>query len=126
MHINKPTIDNPTWIIHCIPDNVPGDHSMSMHTHGLDKYNSLELELKLDVDFKEIGIVLNKIGLVIANGRIIKNSEIDTEFCLTPVIFMEIVNQYGDRVLRVVCSDEQSRFPWDAECDEFYIHQLMP
>ena len=55
----------PDWIIHYILCDRP-----SSHTHGLDKYGSLELELNLPVSDKKATEVLNLVGEAIAEkGR---------------------------------------------------------
>ena len=51
----------PTWIIHFIPCGQP-----SYHTHGLDRYGSLELELNLPLDLQQATLFINLIANEVA------------------------------------------------------------
>ena len=57
----------PDWIIHYILCERP-----SSHTHGLDRHGSLELELNLPVIQEKAKMILNLMGLEIAEkGKIV-------------------------------------------------------
>ena len=51
----------PDWIIHYILDAWP-----SSHTHGLSRYGGLELELNLPVSQEKAMMILNLLGMEIA------------------------------------------------------------
>lgn len=51
----------PTWIIHFIPCGQP-----SYHTHGLDAYGSLELEVNLPLDPNQATFFINLIANEVA------------------------------------------------------------
>ncbi len=51
----------PTWIIHYIPCD-----QSSYHTHGLDAYGSLELELNLPMTPRRAGLFINLVANEIA------------------------------------------------------------
>ena len=51
----------PTWIIHFIPCGQP-----SYHTHGLNRYGSLELELNLPLEPRQAMLFINLIANEVA------------------------------------------------------------
>ena len=57
----------PTWIIHFIPCGQP-----SYHTHGLNRYGSLELELNLPLEPRQAMLFIN----LIANEVLLPNKNI--------------------------------------------------
>ena len=70
----------PDWIIHYILCDRP-----SSHTHGLDKYGSLELELNLPVSDKKAAEVLNLVGDAIAEkGRRYRSGDCEVGILTLP------------------------------------------
>ena len=111
----------PTWIIHGV---CSGD--IVYHTHGLDKYNSLELELKLSLDKKQAMEFLNLIGLEIANGKVFKDGDFNQTIFTTQIAFKEVKGIYGEEnpILRVIFPDTNLKFPWEIGCQEPYKSQI--
>ena len=70
----------PTWIIHFIPCGQP-----SYHTHGLDRYGSLELELNLPLDLQQATLFINLIANEVAEKG--KQNRIQSVFIFPPARF---------------------------------------
>lgn len=119
----KEKITEPTWIIH----NVFDEEEMTHHTHGLDVYGSLELEINLSISPKNAGMILNILGLEIANGKKFEDGEIDYSIFKNGIAFRKVTSKFGDvvsDVLRVIIPDTNFKFPWDEGCQEPYASQL--
>lgn len=113
-----------TWLIHHVCDG----QIMSYHTHGLDQYGSLELELNLMLKPEQAGQFINLIGLSIAEGKRYRSGDCVKDIFTLPFYLLEtdpIHGTYGgERVLRIIFCDPSFHFPWDAECDLHYRIQL--
>lgn len=115
-------IKKPTWIIHGVGDeNTP----LSYHTHGLDKYGSLELEINLNIQNELAGYIINEIGLKIANGEKIMNMDIIEDVVTAPLVVVRTKGIHSEEeVLRIIIPDENLKFPWEEGCSEKYIKQV--
>lgn len=112
----------PTWMIHRTCDGK----KVVFHTEGLDKYDSLELELNLTMSDKQGMISLNIIGLEIANGRKFEDREIDDTLFTCKIAFKKIKGIYLKKdVLRVIVVDKNSKFPWEEGCEEPFKSQMQ-
>lgn len=114
----------PDWIIHYIIGDQP-----SSHTHGLNKYGSLELELNIPFDRRTVGMLLNLIGLEIATKRKrYQSGDRETDVFNWPIYFLEtasvISTGNSNRILRVLVCDPEGKYPWEDGCDEQYAKQL--
>ena len=106
-------------------------YDVDIHTHGLNKYNQLELQLVLPFKEKEIADFINGLGNSVINGE-----DSFKEGCRTDLLldnyqlwFIEVDNPYfeDDGVpteLRIIYPDEYNRMPWDNDCDEMYKGQI--
>lgn len=113
------------WEIHLVTDNVSG--KSSAHTHGLDKYGSLEVEINLHLRPEVMGQYLNFISSKIADGFIVKEGEKVTGLFECPIYFIKTQSvQSEEEVLRVILPDEEMRFPWDDNCSSGYREQIEP
>ena len=115
----------PDWVIH----NVTGN-PISFHTHGLDKYGSLEIEIVLPMYHKEGVNFCNYIGAAITDGLKIEDGLMIEGLFNLPVYFFKTMPIHGDKeVFRVVFPDEKGFFPWEEEngarCSEGYIDQIQ-
>lgn len=112
------------WIIHQVCD---GQH-MSFHTHGLNLYSSLELELNLLLVPKQAMQFINLIGMSIAEGKHYTSGERVDDIFTLPFYLLETSPIHGtfdgERVLRIIFCDPQMKYPWDAGCDLRYQAQL--
>lgn len=119
-----------TWGIHAVI--MDDDGNMNYHTHGLDKYNSLELEINLNVHTNIAKNIINTIGLDIANGKEIKDGYFDEENFNCKIAIKEAIEICKDthidkidhRILRIILPDDNFKFPWDDECQDFYRTQI--
>lgn len=113
------------WKIQYIIDDKTGRGSA--HSHGLDKYGSLEIEINLHLRPEVMGQYINLIADHIANkGLQIEDGERVEGIFFCAVYFFKVKSvQSEDVVLRVVLPDEQLRFPWDADCSPEYREQIV-
>ena len=114
----------PDWIIHYILCDRP-----SSHTHGLDKYGSLELELNLPVSDKKATEVLNLVGEAIAEkGRRYRSGDYEDGIFTLPFYLFEtesaVPGSVSNRVLRILVCDPNGKYPWESGYDPDYAAQL--
>ena len=114
----------PTWIIHF----VPCDQS-SYHTHGLDTYGSLELEINLPLAPHQAGIFINLVANEVAEkGKRYRSGDREDDVFNLPFYLFETVpiqpSRDGDRVLRILFCDPAGKYPWESECEAPYSGQL--
>lgn len=121
-------IKEPTWVIHAVFDEEgEGESDLVYHTHGLNKYDSLELELNLPLENKIAMQFVNIIGLEIANGRRLKDGDIVEGLFNLPIAFRETKGIFSDSEevnLRIILPDENGLFPWDDNCSPEYKKQI--
>ncbi len=114
-----------TWIIHSVCDGV----QIAAHTHGLNQYGSLELELNIAIPSHKIMEILNVIGLHIAQGHHYQSGDCDTELFNLPFYLLETAPIFGDNrsedaILRVILPDASGLYPWHTRCSEGYRDQI--
>ena len=114
----------PTWIIHFIPC----DRS-SYHTHGLDAYGSLELEVNLSMEPQRAGLFINLVANEIAEkGKRYRSGDHEAGVFNFPVYLFETVpiqtSRDNDRVLHILFCDPAGKYPWEPECEAPYSAQL--
>lgn len=113
------------WEIHNVVDNP-----ISFHTHGLDKYDSLEIEIVLPLHLKEGASFCNCIGAAIAEGLKIEDGLMVEGLFNLPIYFFKTMPIHGDKeVFRAIFPDENGFFPWEEEngvkCSKGYIDQIQ-
>lgn len=115
-------IIKPTWMVHMVGDE---DTPLTYHSHGLDEYDSLELEINLSIPQKLGMYIINTIGLRIANGEKFKDGDMVDEVvnCLLPIRETSGIHS-NDKHLRIIIPDENFKFPWDEGCNLEYINQI--
>lgn len=114
----------PTWIIHFIPCD-----QSSYHTHGLDAYGSLELELNLPITPQRAGLFINLVANEIAEkGKRYRSGDREDDVFNLPVYLFETApirtSRDNDRVLRILLCDPAGKYPWEPECESPYSKQL--
>lgn len=114
----------PTWIIHFISCGQP-----SYHTHGLDRYGSLELELNLPLKPRQATQFINLIANEIAeHGKRYRSGDRDDDVFSLPFYLYETApirpSRDNDRVLRILFCDPAGKYPWEPECEVPYSMQL--
>lgn len=115
-------ITQPTWMIH---GNCNGERIIYC-TDGLSKYNSLEIEMTLQLNRNQAMQFLNLIAFVIANGKTFKDGDIDESIFTCPIAFREVNGKSGngERKLRVIFQDTNFKFPWEDGCEERFKAQI--
>lgn len=117
---------NPTWIIHQMLDYK---HT-SYHTHGLNVYGSLEIELNLPLEASQAASILDEIAVnIVESGKRYQSGDKDTELFEQPFYVLEtrpLNPEPGDdkSLLRVIFNDPHNKYPWDEDCDQTYKYQL--
>lgn len=114
----------PTWVIHFIPCEQP-----SYHTHGVNAYESLELELKLPLKTHQAVQFINLIAGEIADkGKRYRSGDREDHVFNFPFYLFETVpiqpSRDNDRVLRVLFCDPAGKYPWEPQCKAPYSLQL--
>lgn len=114
----------PTWIIHFIPCGQP-----SYHTHGLNAYGSLELELNLPLSPDQASLFINLIANEVAEkGKRYHSGDREDDVFNLPFYLFETTpiqpSQSNDRVLRILFCDPAGRYPWESGCEGMYSRQL--
>lgn len=112
------------WYIHYIPCEQP-----SFHTHGLNQYGSLELELVLPVDPQKGMQLINYIAAQIAwYGKHYTSAEKVSDVLNLPFYLFQTTpvqaSKEGDQVLRILLCDTLRRYPWHPNCDQEIKEQL--
>lgn len=120
------------WIIHTVIDDQTG--KCSGHTHGLNKFNSLEIEININLRPGVLGQYLNIIADHIVNKNlVIEDGERIVGLFDCPVYFFKTKStQSEDQVLRGIFPDDSfgymGYYPWDEYNDEHcksgYIEQI--
>lgn len=114
----------PTWIIHFIPCE-----KLSYHTHGLDQYDSLELELNLPLQEHQAMQFINLIANEVAeHGKRYRSGDREDDVFSLPFYLFETApiqpSKENDRVLRILFCDPAGRYPWEPDCEVPYSEQL--
>ena len=114
----------PTWIIHFIPCG-----KASYHTHGLNEYGSLEVELALPLESRQAAKFINLIANEIAEkGRRYQSGDSDCDVFNVPFYLFQTrpvrPSRPDDQVLRILFCDPTGKYPWESGCQEPYASQL--
>lgn len=112
------------WDIHHIIDKP-----ISYHTHGLEQFGSLEIEIALPLYPHDGALFCNTIGAAIREGLKVEDGKMVEHLFNVPVFFFKTMPLHGDKeVYRVIFPDKNDFFPWDMDgyirCDEPYKSQI--
>ncbi|MDF2879985.1 MAG: hypothetical protein K0R54_542 [Clostridiaceae bacterium] len=123
-NINK--IKKPTWIVHQVFDVPEANGGIVYHTHGLNEYDVLELELNLPLEPKQATQFINLIGLEIVNGKKFNDGDFDQTIFSCKIAFKEVtgIQGNGEENLRIIFPDKNFKFPWEEGCNEPYKSQI--
>ena len=118
--LSKLAKKKPNWIIHGVLDNGSfKPYRCDFHTHGLDKYDSKELQLTIAINPQTACFTINSIGLLIRNGE--KFQAGDKIFGLyddpeMSIGFIDAKDSAYKDVLRICLPDKNGKvFPNEAE-----------
>ena len=132
------------WTIHYVADEVmceecgeftedvfrPG--MADIHTHGLTKYESPELQIVLALPVEQAGWILNAVGEKIQKGLVLYNGMLLDWICDGVMLkAFRTADCEGNAVFRIIIPDEKFRFPEDSTqhpyCDQYedpYVHEI--
>jgi hypothetical protein len=119
-------INKPTWVVHGVIDK-PEANGIVYHTHGMGRYDSLELELNLPLSLKDACELLNTICLKIANGRKLEEDRKIYGILMCSFILKRTrgICKTDVDILRVIIPDDHENYPWDKNCKDIYNKQLI-
>ena len=123
------------WIIHFVTDyacQLCGNNDLhfkpnlcNFHTHGMrELYNHPEFQLVLNIDFNIAGYILNKLGLMVKEGRRFKAGEAVSGIGICDLTLFEATDN-SKPVLRVILPDPSYRLPDDENCEHPYNLQYL-
>ena len=122
------------WIIHAVLnghdecDNVQDDAFIDgmcdYHTHGLDKYGSLELQFVLAYPPDYVGWIFNELGLKIKNGLKLKEGMTFSEFTSdeAEIKIYKTTDCFGKPIFRLIMPDGDLKYP---ESSDEYPYNLQ-
>lgn len=105
------------WEIHYVNGENLTPGMCDAHTHGLNKYGSLELQLVLAFDTSLIGYVLNRVGYFVRNGMELHDGMlIEGVFSDGAMIkAFKTKDFFGDDIFRLIIPDGDYKFPEESE-----------
>ena len=128
---------NYNWQIHadkngCNCDN-DGDYILNMlpgtanfHTHGLEQYNHPDFQIVLDYDLETATAILNFLGASVRDGEKFKAGDYVKGIFRYGDARLEMFEESGRDVLRVIVPDPNNLFPDEEDCCSIFSHQLLP
>ncbi len=128
----NPKID---WIIHLVANGVCGacggeeteflPNLCNAHTHGMERYGHLDFQMVLCASCKEIGRILNTLGLRVQSGERFRSGDMVSGIYEDCDVRLDEYEETGRRVLRVIIPDADNIFPEDGSCKAPYCHQIL-
>jgi len=115
----------PDWIIHFIPDASAIEFIANSHTHGMERYGHIDFQVVLRVDNKEIGRLLNTLGMRVRDGERFAHGDMVKGLYQDCDVRLDSVKETGRQVLRLIIPDQHNRFPEDPMCELPYKHQTL-
>lgn len=99
-------------------------HVCDAHTHGMDKYNHPEFQVVLDYGPREVGRLLNSMGLRVQNGEAFKDGDsVKGLYKDCDILLREIPDCNGISVLRLVIPDKNYNMPENSKPP--YSYQMI-
>ena len=125
------------WIIHLVGNGMKCqecgkienpfiEHACNAHTHGMEKYGHPDFQMVLHTNPKDMGYILNTLGMRVQNGEKFKAGDMVSGIFLDCDIRLDEFEECDRKVLRVIIPDGQNRFPEDAGCTYPYSIQTLP
>lgn len=126
----------PNWWIHCIKNGmkceISGEEILDMiplaanfHTHGMEQYNHPDFQLVLNYDAETACYILNTLGSRVCAGERFKDGDYVKGVFEDCDVRLEVYEETGRNVLRVIIPDANNNFPDEAGCDWRYLVQLL-
>ena len=127
--------NNIDWIIHLVANGACDEcgkeetgflpYACNAHTHGMEMYGHLDFQIVLSLPPREIGRILNTLGLRVQDGERFYHGEYVSGIYADCDIRLAEFRETGRKVLRVIIPDRHYRFPEDPQCEEPYRLQSM-
>lgn len=127
--------NNIDWIIHLVANGACDEcekeekgflpYTCNAHTHGMEKYGHPDFQVILSLPPREIGRILNTLGLRVQEGERFQAGRYVSGIYADCDIRLDEFRETGRDVLRAVIPDRQNRFPEDPQCEEPYRLQSM-
>lgn len=127
--------NNIDWIIHLVANGACDEcgkeekgflpYTCNAHTHGMEKYGHPDFQVILSLPPREIGRILNTLGLRVQEGERFQAGRYVSGIYADCDIRLDEFRETGRDVLRAVIPDRQNRFPEDPQCEELYRLQSM-
>ena len=95
------------------------------HTHGMQKYGHMDFQMVLRTDDREIARILNTLGLRVQAGERFKDGDYVSGIYEDCDIRLNVFEETGRHVLRVIIPDKCNIFPEDKRCMAPYSSQLL-
>ena len=125
------------WIIHLVGNGMKCqecgkienpfiEHACNAHTHGMEKYGHPDFQMVLHTNPKDMGYILNTLGMRVQNGEKFKAGDMVSGIFLDCDVRLDEFEECDRKVLRVIIPDGKNRFPEDPACDYPYAFQTWP
>lgn len=110
------------WHIHYVTDASDIVGIINAHTHGLEKYDQMDLQIVLEGGPKSVQHTLNILGQLVQSGTRFNDGD---EFCVIPGIKIRFkkYRETGRDVLRAIIADNEGLFPDDEDCSAPWCYQ---
>lgn len=109
-------------------EGFKNDKKLVYRTLGLKDVCGLELEFNISLEISEAKRILHFILQAIENGIELEDNLITSKLTNAPVLVKKItpINKYfqGEKVYRIILSDENYLLPSDKNCDIKYKNQI--
>lgn len=120
----------PEWTAHLVmfseeDENQFNRYLCDCHTHGLDKFDSLEIQVVLKVKKEIITHIIATVSAMIECGVHLQDGDLIEQVLSCPVRIRKNEDLYGNEILRIVLPDENMKFPEDEGCDKNFIFQSL-
>lgn len=124
------------WIIHYVCNGVRCadcgevengfiDYACNAHTHGMENYNHLDFQVVLNLGPKEVGRILNTLGLRVQAGEKFKDGDMVKGIYEDCDVRLTAFAEADRKVLRVVIPDQLNIFPDENGCAWPYTNQTL-
>ena len=124
------------WIVHYVSNNACCDECgkkedsfipclCNAHTHGMKKYNHPDFQIVLDLGAQEVCRILNELGRRVRAGHRFTEGELVSGIYEDCDVRLDIAEETGREVYRVIIPDKNYLFPEDPLCCGIYPQQLV-
>ena len=121
--------NNIDWIIHLVANGACDEcgkeekgflpYTCNAHTHGMEKYGHPDFQVILSLPPREIGRILNTLGLRVQEGERFQAGRYVSGIYADCDIRLDEFRETGRNVLRAVIPDRQNRFPEDHRAKNY-------